>query len=240
MVQNVFRSYNSEIELQDIDEPFFYVERAMDTHWPYGKISHGNEMPEDSEQEGSLPERYQKGIKSTEEHFWRHVRELKDRGIFDETLVVFTSDHGELLEEEHFGLQWDGHNKPMVRDLVVVPTVFLNAELSSKRARTIDIVPTALSMTDRDLIGDGIDLNEREPDSGYTMLQVQTKPLVTTGCTWNWEKEEWKRVKGGFRSDLASIGLRFIEPVRQRLRGKLGSGDEEKSPEESVVDDISV
>lgn len=217
LVKNTFRDYQHNEELGEIGTPFFYIERAMDTHYPYGEIGHGNRIPEDLDESGSRKERYPKGVESTEEHFWQHVEELKERGLYEDTLIIFTSDHGEMLGERYIGKNWHSHNKPLKRELCVVPTVFLNHDIGADRARTIDLVPTALSLTGREPIGDGLDLTSEKPDTGHTMLQIQTKPLLTTGCQWEW-KQGWTRGRGGLKTDIVSLGLEYIEPMRQRLR----------------------
>jgi arylsulfatase A-like enzyme len=50
----------------------------------------------------------------------------KLRGILDDSLVIFTSDHGELLGEYN-GLYH--HQTPVVPELVYVPLAFAGAEL---------------------------------------------------------------------------------------------------------------
>ncbi|MFT4711127.1 MAG: arylsulfatase A-like enzyme [Bacteroidia bacterium] len=45
---------------------------------------------------------------------------LKQRGVWDDTLVIFTADHGELLGEEG----WIGHTKSLSDELVRVPLIW--------------------------------------------------------------------------------------------------------------------
>jgi arylsulfatase A-like enzyme len=144
------------IELTDMKEPFVWIERALDTHIPYGKIKHGNDIFTDyietsgkeyikSLAEGKINrlKEYQLGVKSVEKHFWDHIHELQTMDVYDNTLVVFTSDHGELLGEHWVG---DVHNYPPCNELVEVPTVFINKEINCKFMRTIDIIPTAIGI----------------------------------------------------------------------------------------------
>lgn len=151
-----FEMEKKPIELEEMEESFVWLERAMDTHQPYGVIGHGNEIPEGFEdgkkyisslKKGGLdPVReYREGVRKAEEHFWNHVDDLKDMGVFENTLVVFTSDHGEILSK------WypDVHNRPPCRELVEVPAVFLASEPLpevSKCMRMIDLIPTALEL----------------------------------------------------------------------------------------------
>lgn len=219
MCRNVFRKYTTSKELEDMEEPFFYVERALDTHEPYGQVKHGNEIP-DASREGTVEEGYREGVEATEEHFRSHVEKLKKLGLYEDTLIIFTSDHGELLGEKKVFRERTGHNKPMCRELNVVPTVFVNADVDFGRARTIDLVPTALSMIegDRDFRADGYDLNSTGPDTAYSMLQINTRPLLTTGCNWYWRNGEWSPGKSKIKTDLATLFIDLINPLRKKAR----------------------
>lgn len=219
MCKNVFKNYTTSKELEEMEEPFFYVERALDTHTPYGQIKHGNEVPPTSPEGETLKERYQVGVKSTEEHFWQHMKQLKERGLYEDTLIIFTSDHGELLGERRAWKERRGHNYPICSELNVVPTIFVNTEVDFERARTIDLVPTALSMieTGVEFETDGIDLTEEQPEDGYSMMVFNTRPLVTTGVNWSWNGE-WTPGKSKLKTDIATLALDFFDPVRKKLR----------------------
>jgi len=219
MCKNVFGNYTCSKEIEDMEEPFFYVERALDTHEPYGKIKHGNSIPEDTSSDKNLDERYKDGVSSSEKHFWEHVEKLKELGLYEDTLIIFTSDHGDLLNEKRALRTRKGHNKPMCPELNVVPTVFINHNAGWDRMRTIDIVPTTLSMIDAEykLECDGVDLNEETPETGYSMLQINTSPLITTGCSWKWNGK-WERGPSRMKTDLATLTIDLVNPLRKRLR----------------------
>ena len=243
MTQNVFGRYQDPVELDEIEEPFFHVERALDTHFPYGRVPHGNDIPENPDSSGTHTERYRRGVESTESHFWRHVRELEDRGILNDTLVIFTSDHGELLGEHRLFQERHGHNMPLTRELCVVPTVFLNHDAGYERMRTIDIAPTAAALTGRDFRSDGVNLEEELPTSGRTMIQVNRKPLVAPTCRWTWEKNSWKRGMSGVKVDAATLAMDVFQPVKKRLKNtNLGdlSISREKSGEPEDFEDLEV
>ena len=92
---------------------------------------------------------YREGIAESVEHFQTLVEALESRGELANTLVVFTSDHGELLGE-YGGIY--GHGVPLVPELLDVPLVFAGAGLPrgkqfDRLLSTIDIAPTALAAT---------------------------------------------------------------------------------------------
>lgn len=219
MCKNAFRDYSTSKEIEDMEEPFIYVERALDTHEPYGKIGHGNSIPSETSDDRDLEKRYNSGVESTEEHFRSHVEKLKDLGIYEDTLVIFTSDHGELLGEKKVFRERQGHNKPMCKELNVVPTVFVNHDVDFERMRLIDLIPTALSIIGKETEQsyDGVDLTEELPDKGYSMLQVNTSPLITTGCNWIW-KDGWVQTKSKIKTDFATLAIDLFNPLRSKLR----------------------
>lgn len=161
MSKIVFKNLPCPVELKDISEPFVWIERLMDTHTPYGKINHGNEILNDVSNErtqmgenflknsirrGTIKEDYIKGVKSLEEHLNYHIQELEKRDIIDNTLIVITSDHGELLGERIYLRKRYSHSWPICRQLVEIPTVFLNYNIDCSHMRQIDILPTCLEI----------------------------------------------------------------------------------------------
>lgn len=167
-------------EIAELEEPFIYVERMLDTHAPYGKIKHDRDyQTEMSGQEYikrcrtgeiNLEEEYSAGVGSMETHVKSIVSELKERGIMDETLLIITSDHGEAMGERFLGRRRYDHNYPPMREIAVVPTVFYNYDPGVDAARSIDIVPTALELTGRETGMDGCNLAETEPERGINLM----------------------------------------------------------------------
>jgi len=184
-------------EISQMEEPFVWIERALESHIPYGIYGHGTKIwkknYEHTRSRGiingkdhllalSLGEidpvkEYMRGVNKVGEHFWTHVDELKSMGVFERTLIVFTSDHGELLGE--YGMF--GHNYPPCKELVEVPTVLLNTTLNAEIMRTIDIFPTVLG-----ILGmkspkgcDGVDIRKARPKNA-TNLMKRTLTL------WEW------------------------------------------------------
>jgi hypothetical protein len=96
---------------------------------------------------------YQKSIKNTKERFLRLINTIQERGIMNNTLIIFTSDHGELLGERKYGGIF-GHGTPIAPEIIRVPTVFIGAGLpnkilSSSTLSGVDIAPTLLEAQDR-------------------------------------------------------------------------------------------
>jgi len=116
-----------------------------------------------------LIKQYRIDIEKSVENFKERINILRDRGLIDNTLVIFTSDHGELLGE-YGGLT--GHGRPACPELVYVPTVFIHPSLEPKKIqnniiRHVDIFPTILSILNKKAYYelDGINLTKDLPSS---------------------------------------------------------------------------
>ncbi|WP_139136237.1 sulfatase-like hydrolase/transferase [Haladaptatus sp. W1] len=142
---------NDETKLSKMNSPFFYVEHHFGGHMVYGGKGYRDQYDSPSEffndhkhNPKKISTLYQDGVEDSLCRFKNLISELKRRGIYDETLVILTSDHGELLGE--YGGMY-GHGSPIVPELVEVPLVFAGAGLPSREIRScvssIDILPTA-------------------------------------------------------------------------------------------------
>ena len=161
-------------ELNSIDPPFVHLERNLDPHVPFGgtDIETSDEYFESRGEDLSRIRReYDRGVEISADLFAERLDTLEERGLLDETLVVFTSDHGELLGE-HGAL---AHSSPLCPELAYVPTVFVgggvtaddfHADPESDVIEHVDIVETLLSALGR---GD-------ELDTAGTDLLTESRP----------------------------------------------------------------
>lgn len=149
----------TENPVSDLSEPFFVMERDMTTHSPYGYPSY-----EEADVEGPQEyfggknvdwERirgdYRRASERVGERFRRRIDELEDAGLLEDTLVIFTSDHGELLGK----YSEMSHGEPLVPELIHVPTVICHPDRIESGADVmshVDILPTVTDL-----------LNERDP-----------------------------------------------------------------------------
>jgi arylsulfatase A-like enzyme len=100
---------------KDRSRPFFAFLNYYDVHGPYGprhsagqKFSHGK---------GNNTDYYDDGVADMDTFIGHLLQELDHRGLTGNTLVIFTSDHGELLDEH--GML--GHRNALYRQLISVP-----------------------------------------------------------------------------------------------------------------------
>jgi arylsulfatase A-like enzyme len=101
------------LDRRDPQRPFFLFLSYMDVHDPYFRhpfdghgISHRTNPDPDPALAGEMKELYAGEVRYWDGHFGRLIDGLKERGLYDETLIVVTSDHGEEFNE-HGGF-WHG------------------------------------------------------------------------------------------------------------------------------------
>jgi len=99
-----------------------------------------------------IPRRYASEVEYVDRYVGQVIGELKRRGLYESSLVIFTSDHGESLgERELFG-----HVENLTDEQIHVPLIVklprghrLEDELAARSARLvshIDLVPTILQL----------------------------------------------------------------------------------------------
>lgn len=156
------------ISLENISSPFIYMEDDKGGHCPYGIAFSEYKKFDDFFREygkkgkDELIKQYKKGIEQSAINFKNRLKILEERNLTENTLVIFTADHGELLGE-YGGLV--GHGRPSCPELVYVPTVFIHPtikpqKLSNTIIRHVDLFPTITSILNRKVnyALDGIDL----------------------------------------------------------------------------------
>jgi arylsulfatase A-like enzyme len=132
--------------LDDRDErPFFLFVNYFDAHFPYAPPPPFDRMflpagtapdPERRAQFGAL---YDAEIRFVDRELGRLLRGLRERGEYERTLIVVTSDHGELLGEHD---EW-GHGRFLYEELVRVPLVVKPAgpsRLGRREARPVQLL----------------------------------------------------------------------------------------------------
>jgi len=142
--------------LEEMDPPFVAVEHHKGGHMPYGYSFEEYDTPEFYKDVrpslDELPALYEESVCTAEERFLEALDYLKREGLLEETLVIYTSDHGESLGEAENGATV-GHGDPISPDMVDVPIVFAGAGLPDEDLEVllsgVDVAPTALSALGR-------------------------------------------------------------------------------------------
>ncbi len=124
---------------------FFLFLHYWDTHTPYN-CPREYQSYRGSDRKERLISRYIGAVKYVDQQLGRFFRELKDRNLWDNTIVIITSDHGESLTEH--GIFFDHHG---LYDVTIqVPLILRYPGISGKAQRIkgfvqhTDLLPTIL------------------------------------------------------------------------------------------------
>jgi arylsulfatase A-like enzyme len=134
--------------------PFFLLVHYMDPHDPFMHIPYDgrgiarvtNPDPPASEA-GAMHALYQENIGYLDEHLAGLWQDLKSLGLYDDTIIAFTADHGEEFQEH--GGWW--HGTTLYEEQLHVPLVVKLPGLAragtrvAEPVRTLDIPPTLLA-----------------------------------------------------------------------------------------------
>ena len=221
-----------------VSSPFIAMERGPGGHAPYGTFSGTAteyfERAGPADFDGLLAD-YLTSIELDANLFCDRLDELDERGLRDDTLVIYTSDHGELLGES--GML--GHSSPMRPELAYVPTVFIHPDLphttiNHASLHHADLAPTVLDVINSSQSAwdfDGTSVAESLP-SGPRPCSYFSNPLPDSmGALFDGLRYAgaWE-ASGGFvfaecsRSDrLAVLGAKLARSSKRRyLRRRLG------------------
>lgn len=99
--------------------------------------------------------------------------DLRERDLFDSSLLIFSADHGESLGEHDY---WFGHGEHLYRDVVRIPLIIrfpggIRAGTSPSLTSHLDLFPTALSALGLDPgPTHGVSLLSADPRGGRVAL----------------------------------------------------------------------
>lgn len=165
------------LTLERAPGPFFLWVHFLDPHWPYdapkelvdlfdpgfsrpftvfsdvdsGKVTRGQiifENPLDRETRRHVQAAYLAEIRYLDGHVRRMMKLLESRGFLENTIVVFTSDHGESMGEHDY---FYAHGETLYQGTVLVPAFFHHPKKLEPRrvpglASNADLLPTLLDL----------------------------------------------------------------------------------------------
>lgn len=141
-----------QVEVFDPHEPFDVPSKYMkkydpDYEGPYFETPIYGEVDVPTRAEEYIRNRYSALVTMTDEHFGRFIKKLKDSNIYDDTLIIVTSDHGYFLGERHlFGKNYmHNYNELAAIPLMVhYPQGKRAGEVTKNISQNIDVMPTIL------------------------------------------------------------------------------------------------
>ena len=180
---------------RDESRPFYLYLHTIDPHGPYdppspfreqwvkkgpGKVILPRDLRPDTNPDtlARTREAYDGEIAYNDHHFGRLLDALKERGLYDNTLVIFVADHGEEFLDHGQG----GHSRTLYQEVVRVPLIMRfpvgdHAGKSVKIPVTLmDAAATVLAAAGAD--GDGLDGMDLGPFvAGTAPLEHADRPL---------------------------------------------------------------
>jgi arylsulfatase A-like enzyme len=135
-----------------------------------------DEIPDQVE----LHERYSREVAFVDKHVGALLDSLKARDWYEESLIIFTSDHGEALgEKDYVGHIHTLYDSMLKVPLIIKPPRSLGNAAGQRRgdlAGLVDITPTILACLDIDLppLGRGRDLLARKAANSDAQLYCET------------------------------------------------------------------
>jgi hypothetical protein len=212
------------VSLEDLEPPFLYLEDEKGGHCPYGwtkdDIYRETECRRFFKDYGKksnkeLRDRYQAGITRSVEEFEKRIHILEKRNLLDSTMIIFLSDHGELLGE-YGGLV--GHGFPTTSEIVYVPTVLIHPNLPKGMnfqnegiLRHVDLYPTLLDIINiprtRKLDGVSLLSSEKLPTIGLSYWKADIQSTLLKYRLY--EKSIWDS-NGGY---LFREGSNFLKQL---------------------------
>ena len=159
------------LDRADQEGPFFLYVHTIDPHAPYdppesyrrqfaprvsapdaGSFEHirglaSGQIPRTPQTDRDLVDLYDAEIAFADQQFGLLLEHLKDRGLYDEMLIVFTSDHGEGFYEHGIqGHGWDLHRESIQVPLILKMPGSTPGQRAAGLAQQIDLLPTLLEL----------------------------------------------------------------------------------------------
>lgn len=138
------------------DRPFFVWLHYFDPHDPYDapgafKNMYAGSIDDDKPMSESR-ERYMGEISYTDEQLKHVFAALRERGLWDKTIVVIAADHGEAFGEQHWEYTEQGHGRHLYDTTQHVPLIIKPAGAATighrveEQVELVDILPTVLDL----------------------------------------------------------------------------------------------
>jgi len=144
---------------------------------------------------------YDTEIRYTDFYVGKVIEELKKNGVYDNTIIIFTSDHGEEFVERG----WLGHSTTLYNEQTAVPIMIKPADkehlhlrkLEETPVSNIDLLPTLITMANLKRMPrlTGKDLFRTDPYDHTFFGEVSQKEfgsdIELVSVVWN----NWKMIK---------------------------------------------
>ena len=166
------------LDKRDKDKPFFMFISQLEPHHQNDRHCYEGykptvddykdyPIPDDltfmkGDYEKSYPD-YMSAINRLDYNVGRLVQKLKDEGIYDDTIIIYTSDHGSHFKTRNLEYKRACHDSATHTPLIIKGAEFVGGKRESRLTSLIDIPPTLMSLAGIDIPKQymGIDLTKQ-------------------------------------------------------------------------------
>ena len=157
----VFESARDAIRILPAGERFLCFLHLMDVHNDLWKKEGGIDF-------GDAPrDLYDNNLSYLDRAFSRFITWLKEEGIYDRTVILFTSDHGEQFWEHGASL----HGHTIYEEEIRIPLI-LSAHGIQKRFEAVPVIAADMAPTIADLAGYSINPPYDDPHMGISLVPL--------------------------------------------------------------------
>lgn len=155
------------LELDQKGKPFYFMVWPIETHHPYGREYWSDEGSWTDTHPGGVKhlgaadhDRYLRALHEVDDWFGRLISLLKQKGVYDNTVIIVTGDHGEAFGEHEPGNVFHGNGvyqeSVHVAGFIYSPKID-GLHLDNRNTRLLDIPATILNLASDDeyLLNDG-------------------------------------------------------------------------------------
>jgi arylsulfatase A-like enzyme len=235
---NVPEEYREQFDRQPAEHHFELKGKCGDTHFEKMDLS--------PEQIAFISDRYDAGIRQTDDHLGPLFEFLRERGDLEKTILVITSDHGEEFDEHgHMG-----HGRALYAETLLVPLLFRVPGRPAGRVPApvslVDLTPTILELLDLPPDGemegkslvpllDNVGTDPGRPIFAETNLRGENvRSIVDEGHHLIVDRKNEKTLLFDLKADPRQKSPVERDAVRSRLQAKLDEhiGKETTAPSE--------
>ncbi|MFW6279068.1 MAG: LTA synthase family protein [Bacillota bacterium] len=139
--------------LEKTEEPFFSLFITVTSHKPFDYYPSAEKIEEFSDIENKYVRDYFNSIAFLDQALEMFYKELENRGMLEDTLLVLYSDHESGIDEELYSSARDFELESNVKQPEHIPLLVLHPELEAKTVEKTG-TPTDLAPTILDLLGE--------------------------------------------------------------------------------------
>jgi arylsulfatase A-like enzyme len=157
-LQRFCRKYPAECELRAADPKAFernrgtYYHLANRLQYDFDETIRNLDLSDEevSTLSNTIELLYKPGIYHLDELFGELVNAVRARGLYDESVIAFTSDHGEIMRRDHGFFNWS-HGYQQAPEVIGVPLMIHAPGVAARTyagvTRSIDVFPTLAGLS---------------------------------------------------------------------------------------------